>query len=84
MGETKERVNSKASESGKLVAGKADIAESPKRFPSSSRHKQSKSYRPRVRNMLPAEKERSVQLAFPVVEEQTKWLFSAIGSIQNH
>lgn len=56
----KESGTSKASKSGKLVTGKVDSAESPKCFPSFSRHKQSKRYGPRVRNMFPAEKERKV------------------------
>lgn len=71
-----ERENSKASGSGKLAAGMADIAESLKHFLSFSSHKQNKGYHPRVGNVLPAEKERkkSVKLTFAVVEERTKWL----------
>ena len=69
----KERGNSKASESEKSVAVKVDIAESPKRFPSFSSHKQSKGYRPRVRNVFPAEKERKV----------LNWLFLLLSSRRN-
>lgn len=69
----KERGNSKVLECGKLVPGKVDIAESPKHLPSFSSHKQSKGYHPRVRNMLPAEKERKV----------LNWLFLLLKSRQN-
>lgn len=73
---------SKASESWRLVIDKGGIAESPKSFPSFSSRRQRKGH-PTVRNVLPEEKER-VKSAFPIIEGQTKKLFSAIGSIGKH
>lgn len=78
----KEMGKSKASKSGRLVIDKGGIAESPRSFPGFSSHKQRKGH-PTVRNVLPAEKE-SIKLAFPIIEGQTKRLFSAIGSIGKH
>lgn len=78
----KEAGKSKASERGRLGIDKAGITVSPKSFHSFSSHKQRKRH-PTVRNVLPAGKE-SVKLANPIMEGQTKCLFSAIGSIGMH
>lgn len=69
----KELGNSKASESGKLLTGRVDIAESSKHIPSFSSHKQSKGCHPRFRNMFPADKERKV----------LNWLFLLLSSRQS-